>query len=178
MKWFVPAAHGTRNKLISVWSCKIHFKWSYSYQFGCCVFSICIFCGEKNPSFTEEGLDLHYWKNCPMLKRCANCKQVCYRSSLSLLVKIKGFSMLILQLALLPSSGKKSTLVTQLWVSWYSNSFIQVSFFAHVSINKVLIFQLICRLWSNILFPASWQQVKLIVAGRSDARPNFMKWEM
>lgn len=38
--------------------------------------NICIFCGEKNPSFTEEGLDLHYWKNCPMLKRCANCKQV------------------------------------------------------------------------------------------------------
>ncbi|CAG5136223.1 unnamed protein product, partial [Candidula unifasciata] len=36
----------------------------------------CIFCGEKNESFTEEGLDLHYWKNCPMLKRCANCKQV------------------------------------------------------------------------------------------------------
>ncbi|BFZ23710.1 hypothetical protein BsWGS_26748 [Bradybaena similaris] len=36
----------------------------------------CIFCGEKNDSFTEEGLDLHYWKNCPMLKRCANCKQV------------------------------------------------------------------------------------------------------
>ncbi|XP_060603860.1 centrosomal protein of 104 kDa-like isoform X3 [Ruditapes philippinarum] len=38
--------------------------------------NICIFCGEKNSSFTEEGLDLHYWKNCPMLKRCANCKQV------------------------------------------------------------------------------------------------------
>jgi centrosomal protein CEP104 len=27
-------------------------------------------------SFTEEGLDLHYWKHCPMLKRCTNCKQV------------------------------------------------------------------------------------------------------
>ncbi|KAL3861939.1 hypothetical protein ACJMK2_007949 [Sinanodonta woodiana] len=38
--------------------------------------NICIFCGERNESFTEEGLDLHYWKNCPMLKRCANCKQV------------------------------------------------------------------------------------------------------
>ena len=44
-------------------------KWAYC-------FSICIFCGERNSSFTEEGLDLHYWKNCPMLKRCANCKQV------------------------------------------------------------------------------------------------------
>ncbi|CAG2208797.1 CEP104 [Mytilus edulis] len=38
--------------------------------------NICIFCGERNESFTEEGLDLHYWKHCPMLKRCTNCKQV------------------------------------------------------------------------------------------------------
>lgn len=37
---------------------------------------ICIFCGERNETFTEEGLDMHYWKSCPMLKRCANCKQV------------------------------------------------------------------------------------------------------
>ncbi|XP_025081009.1 centrosomal protein of 104 kDa-like isoform X2 [Pomacea canaliculata] len=37
---------------------------------------ICIFCGERNEAFTEEGLDIHYWKSCPMLKRCANCKQV------------------------------------------------------------------------------------------------------
>uniref|UniRef100_H2Z822 Centrosomal protein of 104 kDa n=1 Tax=Ciona savignyi TaxID=51511 RepID=H2Z822_CIOSA len=37
---------------------------------------MCIFCGEKDDSFTEEGLDLHYWKNCPMLKRCEHCKQV------------------------------------------------------------------------------------------------------
>ncbi|XP_064642037.1 centrosomal protein of 104 kDa-like isoform X2 [Lineus longissimus] len=37
----------------------------------------CIFCGEKNSDFKgEENLDLHYWKHCPMLKRCANCKQV------------------------------------------------------------------------------------------------------
>jgi len=38
--------------------------------------NICIFCNERNESFTEEGLDIHYWKSCPMLKRCANCKQV------------------------------------------------------------------------------------------------------
>lgn len=38
--------------------------------------NICIFCEERNSSFTEEGLDLHYWKHCPMLKRCTNCKQV------------------------------------------------------------------------------------------------------
>ena len=38
--------------------------------------STCIFCGEKDKSFTDKGFDMHYWKNCPMLKRCAHCKQV------------------------------------------------------------------------------------------------------
>ncbi|KAJ7394457.1 hypothetical protein OS493_000268 [Desmophyllum pertusum] len=37
---------------------------------------MCIFCGEKNESFTEEMLDIHYWKSCPMLKRCDHCAQV------------------------------------------------------------------------------------------------------
>ncbi|XP_009868127.1 PREDICTED: centrosomal protein of 104 kDa [Apaloderma vittatum] len=37
---------------------------------------LCIFCGERDESFTEEGLDLHYWKQCPMLTRCKQCKQV------------------------------------------------------------------------------------------------------
>lgn len=36
----------------------------------------CIFCGEKNDSFDEKGLDIHYWKFCCMLKRCLHCKQV------------------------------------------------------------------------------------------------------
>ena len=36
----------------------------------------CVFCGEKDESFKEEGLDVHYWKFCPMLKRCGSCKQV------------------------------------------------------------------------------------------------------
>lgn len=48
----------------------------------CCLiwsFSLCIFCGKKDESFTEDGLDLHYWKHCPMLRRCDECKQVdCY----------------------------------------------------------------------------------------------------
>ena len=35
-----------------------------------------MFCGEKDDSFKEEGLDVHYWKFCPMLKRCGSCKQV------------------------------------------------------------------------------------------------------
>ncbi|XP_078616854.1 centrosomal protein of 104 kDa-like isoform X12 [Branchiostoma floridae x Branchiostoma japonicum] len=38
--------------------------------------NMCIFCGERNEAFTEEGLDLHYWKSCPMLRRCQHCKQV------------------------------------------------------------------------------------------------------
>ena len=37
---------------------------------------MCIFCGERNEAFNEEGIDLHYWKECPMLKRCQHCKQV------------------------------------------------------------------------------------------------------
>ena len=39
-------------------------------------FSLCIFCGERSESFTEEGLDLHYWKQCLMLTRCTCCRQV------------------------------------------------------------------------------------------------------
>ncbi|XP_063720307.1 centrosomal protein of 104 kDa-like isoform X2 [Symsagittifera roscoffensis] len=38
--------------------------------------NMCIFCGERNEAFNEEGLDLHYWKECGMLRRCQNCKQV------------------------------------------------------------------------------------------------------
>ncbi|NXI45393.1 CE104 protein, partial [Galbula dea] len=38
--------------------------------------NLCIFCGERDKSFTEDRLDLHYWKHCPMLTRCEHCKQV------------------------------------------------------------------------------------------------------
>ncbi|KFR13167.1 Centrosomal protein of 104 kDa [Opisthocomus hoazin] len=44
---------------------------------------LCIFCGERDESFTEEGLDLHYWKHCPMLTRCEHCKQVVEIASLT-----------------------------------------------------------------------------------------------
>ena len=37
---------------------------------------MCIFCGMKDETFTEEVLDTHYWKSCPMLKRCLKCSQV------------------------------------------------------------------------------------------------------
>jgi len=36
----------------------------------------CQFCGEYNPQFTEEALDLHYWQACVMLMSCAECSQV------------------------------------------------------------------------------------------------------
>ncbi|XP_054637674.1 centrosomal protein of 104 kDa-like isoform X1 [Dunckerocampus dactyliophorus] len=37
---------------------------------------LCIFCGKTDDSFTEDVLDLHYWKHCPMLRRCDECRQV------------------------------------------------------------------------------------------------------
>ncbi|NWY62131.1 CE104 protein, partial [Chionis minor] len=45
--------------------------------------NLCIFCGKRDESFTEEGLDLHYWKHCPMLTRCEHCKQVVEIASLT-----------------------------------------------------------------------------------------------
>uniref|UniRef100_A0A3Q0S5R0 Centrosomal protein of 104 kDa n=1 Tax=Amphilophus citrinellus TaxID=61819 RepID=A0A3Q0S5R0_AMPCI len=48
-----------------------------------CSFLFCIFCGKKDESFTEEGLDLHYWKHCPMLRRCDECRQVVEIASLT-----------------------------------------------------------------------------------------------
>lgn len=48
-----------------------------------CLDNFCIFCGKKDESFTEEGLDLHYWKHCPMLRRCDECRQVVEIASLT-----------------------------------------------------------------------------------------------
>ncbi|KAF7990486.1 hypothetical protein HCN44_000291 [Aphidius gifuensis] len=36
----------------------------------------CIFCLSKDQSYSEEGLNIHYWRTCPMLTRCESCKQV------------------------------------------------------------------------------------------------------
>ncbi|XP_006811920.1 centrosomal protein of 104 kDa-like [Saccoglossus kowalevskii] len=52
-------------------------------EFGEDIDKMCIFCNEKNDDFNEEGLDLHYWKHCPMLKRCTHCKQVVEISGLT-----------------------------------------------------------------------------------------------
>ncbi|XP_010003508.1 PREDICTED: centrosomal protein of 104 kDa [Chaetura pelagica] len=45
--------------------------------------NLCIFCGERDESFTGEGLDRHYWKHCPMLTRCEHCKQMVEIASLT-----------------------------------------------------------------------------------------------
>uniref|UniRef100_A0A1B6L5S4 UVR domain-containing protein n=1 Tax=Graphocephala atropunctata TaxID=36148 RepID=A0A1B6L5S4_9HEMI len=43
----------------------------------------CIFCLERSESFTEEGLNIHYWKSCPMLMRCQHCQEVVEVASLN-----------------------------------------------------------------------------------------------
>ncbi|KAJ3056378.1 hypothetical protein HK097_007215 [Rhizophlyctis rosea] len=36
----------------------------------------CMFCNEKSEDFTEEGLDYHFWKECPFLMRCPACRSI------------------------------------------------------------------------------------------------------
>jgi centrosomal protein CEP104 len=36
----------------------------------------CIFCDLEDDTFTEETLDLHYWKECPALTVCEHCRMV------------------------------------------------------------------------------------------------------
>ncbi|XP_028266761.1 centrosomal protein of 104 kDa [Parambassis ranga] len=58
---------GTQNKMTE----NVNVQQSSSY-----LDNLCLFCGKKDESFTEDGLDLHYWKHCPMLRRCDECRQV------------------------------------------------------------------------------------------------------
>ena len=46
-------------------------------------FRTCIFCGKFDEAFEGSGLDLHYWKSCPLLTRCSFCKQVVEIASLT-----------------------------------------------------------------------------------------------
>ncbi len=39
-------------------------------------FTSCMFCGVKNKKWTENDLDLHYWKDCPLLISCPSCAQI------------------------------------------------------------------------------------------------------
>ncbi|XP_014241905.1 centrosomal protein of 104 kDa [Cimex lectularius] len=36
----------------------------------------CIFCFQTCEHLTEEGLNIHYWKYCPLLTRCTHCQEV------------------------------------------------------------------------------------------------------
>jgi len=38
--------------------------------------TICQFCGMRNPEGTQEAMDVHYWRECPMLTQCQFCEQV------------------------------------------------------------------------------------------------------
>mmetsp|Transcript_10555 Transcript_10555/g.19177 ORF Transcript_10555/g.19177 Transcript_10555/m.19177 type:complete len:899 (-) Transcript_10555:119-2815(-) len=42
----------------------------------------CQFCGRADDAFTSEGLDLHYFTECPMLRMCELCQQVIEISTL------------------------------------------------------------------------------------------------
>lgn len=39
-------------------------------------FTSCMFCGFQNKAWSENDLDLHYWKDCPLLISCPSCAQI------------------------------------------------------------------------------------------------------
>jgi centrosomal protein CEP104 len=39
-------------------------------------FTKCMFCGKSEEGWTEDMLDLHYWKDCPLLAPCPACAQI------------------------------------------------------------------------------------------------------
>ena len=39
-------------------------------------FTTCMFCGVNDPTWNEDALDLHYWKDCASLAPCPACAQV------------------------------------------------------------------------------------------------------
>lgn len=45
-------------------------------------YTVCMFCGKKDKSWNEDGLDLHYWKECPLLSPCHACAQIVEIASL------------------------------------------------------------------------------------------------
>jgi centrosomal protein CEP104 len=39
--------------------------------------SMCVYCGKRDNIFSnEDNMDIHWYKDCPMLVSCANCNQV------------------------------------------------------------------------------------------------------
>lgn len=39
-------------------------------------FTTCMFCGVSDRKWTENDLDVHYWKDCPLLISCPSCAQI------------------------------------------------------------------------------------------------------
>ncbi len=39
-------------------------------------FTSCMFCGVHNAGWSEADLDVHYWKDCPLLISCPSCAQI------------------------------------------------------------------------------------------------------
>lgn len=39
-------------------------------------FTTCMFCGVHNSKWNENDLDVHYWKDCPLLISCPSCAQI------------------------------------------------------------------------------------------------------
>lgn len=39
-------------------------------------FTSCMFCGVHDKAWTENDLDVHYWKDCPLLISCPSCAQI------------------------------------------------------------------------------------------------------
>lgn len=49
---------------------------------------MCSYCGKKDSLFmNQDNLDIHYWKDCPMLTSCPNCRQVTEVAHLNLHLK-------------------------------------------------------------------------------------------
>jgi centrosomal protein CEP104 len=44
---------------------------------------VCNFCGRFDENFNQESIDIHYWKECPMLTTCWECEQVVEVSTLN-----------------------------------------------------------------------------------------------
>ncbi len=39
-------------------------------------YTSCMFCGVRDKTWTENDLDVHYWKDCPLLISCPSCAQI------------------------------------------------------------------------------------------------------